>query len=208
MEGPTAGLPFADNREFVLRGMMWADNYWLFCDKRDRLICMVNDIEELLDLDVEPKPESPWWTSTHKHEDMTTRRVGRGRAWELPFREVFDVLGSRCHRDGKGFQGAERTTCKGMGSWWRDEHIYRSKTVSMAAKCKRVQSHEHSTVLKGSINWPWSGAKINKSSCLGSEDTTSHLQASHEAGRNVGGLQNEDMKKLNEKVGGKWACRC
>ena len=46
---------------------MWADNYWLFCDGRERLICMVNDIiEELLDLDLEPKPASLWWTGTHK----------------------------------------------------------------------------------------------------------------------------------------------
>ena len=50
---------------------MWADNYWLFSDNREELICMVNDIiEELLDLDMEPKPESLWWTCTHKHEDM------------------------------------------------------------------------------------------------------------------------------------------
>ena len=53
-------------------------------------------IEELLDLDMEPKPESLWWTSTHKHEDMKTFRVGtRGVALELPLREVFEVLGYR-----------------------------------------------------------------------------------------------------------------
>ena len=65
---------------------------------------MVNGIiEELMDLDLEPKPESLLWTSTHKHEDTTTLRVGsRGRAWELPFREVvFELLGYRYHRDSK-----------------------------------------------------------------------------------------------------------
>ena len=36
--------------------MMWADNCWLFCDHDERLVCMVNDIiNELLDLDMEPK---------------------------------------------------------------------------------------------------------------------------------------------------------
>ena len=88
-------LPFGgqQNNEDVVRGMMWADNHWLFCDNREKLMCMVNDIiEELLDLDMEPKPESPWWTSTHKHEDMTTLRVGsRGKTWDLPSREVFEV---------------------------------------------------------------------------------------------------------------------
>ena len=68
-------LPFGGqhDNEYVLRGMRWADNYWLFSDNREILICMVNDIiEELLDLHMEPKPESLWWTSTHKHEDMRT----------------------------------------------------------------------------------------------------------------------------------------
>ena len=54
-------LPWGGQQDnnFVLRGMMWADNYWLFCDNRDGLMCMVNDsIEELLDLDMAPKPES------------------------------------------------------------------------------------------------------------------------------------------------------
>ena len=68
------GLPFAGqhDNEYVLRGMMWADNCRLFCDNREMLICMVNDIEELLDLDMEPNPESLWRTSTHKQEAMKT----------------------------------------------------------------------------------------------------------------------------------------
>ena len=52
------GLSFGGqyDNENTLRGMMWADNYWLFSDNREKLICMVNDlIEELLDLDMEPK---------------------------------------------------------------------------------------------------------------------------------------------------------
>ena len=93
----------------------------------------MNDIiEELLDLDMEPKPESMWWTSTHKHEDMKTFRVGsRGGVWDLPLCGNFDVLGYRFHRHGKGFQGAERTMCKALRSWWRDTYIYHSKTVPM-----------------------------------------------------------------------------
>ena len=32
-------LPFGGekNDEYVLRCMMWADNYWLFCDTKERL---------------------------------------------------------------------------------------------------------------------------------------------------------------------------
>ena len=44
------GLSFGrqyDN-EYTLRGMMWADNNWLFGDNREKLICKVNDIIEEL----------------------------------------------------------------------------------------------------------------------------------------------------------------
>ena len=50
------GLPFGGqhDNEYVLRGMMWADNCWLFCDN-ERLTCTVNEIiEELVDLDMGP----------------------------------------------------------------------------------------------------------------------------------------------------------
>ena len=104
---PKAGdYPSEHDNECTLRGMMWADNFWLFSDSREKLICMMNDIiEELLDLNMEPKPESLWWTSTNKHEDMRTLRVeGRDKMWHLPVCEVFDVFRYRFHRDGKGFR--------------------------------------------------------------------------------------------------------
>ena len=71
---------------------------------------MVNDIiEELLDLDMEPKPKSLWWTSTHKDEDGYNAEGGeQGHIGDLPFMVVFDVMGYRFHRDGKGAQGAEK----------------------------------------------------------------------------------------------------
>ena len=74
------GLCFGGQHDGVcaLRGMMWADNYWLFGGSREEWICMVNDIiGELLDLDMEPKPESLWWRSTYKNEDMRTFACGR-----------------------------------------------------------------------------------------------------------------------------------
>ena len=48
--------------KYTLRRMMWADNYWIFGDNREKLIFMVNIIEELLDLDMEAKTESQWLT--------------------------------------------------------------------------------------------------------------------------------------------------
>ena len=82
------GLSFGGqhDNEYTLRGVMWADNYWLFSDSTEKFICMVNDIiEELLDLDMEPKPESVWWTSTCKNEGTRSLRAGvRDRVWDFP----------------------------------------------------------------------------------------------------------------------------
>ena len=82
---------------------------------------MVNDtIAELLDLQMEPKPESLWQTGTHQADETKTLSVeNRGRAWDLPFKDVFEVLGYRLHRDGNGYEGADRTLCKGFASWWQ-----------------------------------------------------------------------------------------
>ena len=35
---------------------------------------------------------------------------------------------------------------------------------------------------------------------MGSEDVASHLQASHEGGRNMGGLQEQDCTAVTEKL--------
>ena len=46
---------------------------------------MVNEvIEELLNLDMEPKPESVWWTSSFQEEDKFTLQVGGGgKDWDF-----------------------------------------------------------------------------------------------------------------------------
>ena len=50
---------------------------------------------------MEPKLESLWWTSSYEEEDKLTLKVGRGgKDWDLPFREVFEVLGYLFQRDG------------------------------------------------------------------------------------------------------------
>ena len=51
-------------------GVRCSDNYWIFSDDREKLTWMVNDIiGEVMDLDMEPKSESLWWTSAHKAEE-------------------------------------------------------------------------------------------------------------------------------------------
>ena len=80
---------------------------------------------------------------------------GGGKDWELPFREVVEVLRYHFQRDGKGTQGVEMTLRKGMGSWLRDVNLYGSKSVSLTTKCQRVISQVFSAALNSSANWTW-----------------------------------------------------
>ena len=116
---------------------------------------MVRDIiEELLDLDSEPKAESLQCSSIHQAEEKETMKVeNRGLTWDLAFKDVFEVLGYRFHRDGRESQGAGRTSCNGMASRWRDACIYRTKIAPMKKKCRRVFSHVCATALDGSVIW-------------------------------------------------------
>ena len=121
-------------------------------------------IDELMDLDLEPKQEPLWWKSTYKAEETPTLEVGsRRKRWEMPFDEVLDLSGYRFRRNGKGVQGTERTLKKGVGSWWRDSHTYRARGVSLRTRRERVVSHVFSTGLNGSENWPWSVDKSDES---------------------------------------------
>ena len=53
--------------EYLLSGVMSADNYWLLSDDKEKLTWTVNDIiEDLLNLDMEPKQESLWCLSAEK----------------------------------------------------------------------------------------------------------------------------------------------
>ena len=51
-------------------------------------------IEEAEKRDLEPKPASLWWTSTHADERMDDMKIGT-RTWlhELPFENKFKILG-------------------------------------------------------------------------------------------------------------------
>ena len=87
---------------------------------------------------MEHKPESLWWTCSYEEEVQPTLKVaGREKEWNLLFRDIFVVLGYCFNRDGKGTQGVDMTLRKGMGSWWRDVSIYRSRSVQLKTKCQR-----------------------------------------------------------------------
>ena len=57
-------------------------------------------------------------------------KVGRCRSWRC-----LTCWGYRFRRNGQGIQGTQRTLKKKMGSWWRNAHIYRAKSVPLRTKC-------------------------------------------------------------------------
>ena len=115
--------------------MMWADKCWLFCDHKEGLVAMVDDIiEELLDLDMEPKPESLWFMSTHQVEYTSTLKVVyRGLAWDLP-----------------------KKTCLKS---WNTVYIAMGWCLRVQNPCERnvgeYSATSESTALEGCVNWPW-----------------------------------------------------
>ena len=111
-----------------------------------------------------------------RHDAVDDGFMGLVSCVSTSFVKSLMYLDTVFHRDGKGFQGAECTMCKAL----RTPTVQRQ--LSMTAKCKRVHSHVHSTVLNGSINWPWSG----QGACVGRPDYAPRLQTSHEAGTKLG----------------------
>ena len=150
---------------------MWADNWWLFCDNKERLVCTVNDFfEALLDLNMEPKPES-LWSNTFQDEYGATLMVGNRRhTWDLPFMEVFGVLGYRFLRDGKGLQELiER--CDGMSESSRPRLQH-----CLERLCQLAVAGHH----------------VGQGARTGGENSTSHLSSQDVCRRKLGRLQADD----------------
>ena len=140
------------------------------------------------------------WTSTYKAEDGVTLEVGsRGKSWEMPCVEGFDLLLYRFRRNGKGIHGTERTLKKGMGGgWWRDARIYRAQSVSMKAKCESVVSHVFSTALNRSVNWLWIGERVMRVKRWESKILRLTHRPRMKAGE--GGLQEKDFQGDDNNV--------
>ena len=70
-------------------------------------------MKKMTDLGVEPKPETLWWTSTHKAEDGVTWKVGsRGISWEMPAWEGHSGDRENAEeRDGKLVEGCAHLSC-------------------------------------------------------------------------------------------------
>ena len=116
-------------------------------------------------------------------------------AWYLSFKDVFEVLGYRFDRDGKGVQGADRTL-SGMASWWRDRYIYQPKCATTPMECRRALSHVCTTALKGSVNWPESVFTLDEVRAWGAKFLRLAFRSKMHAGESLDWLQSEKSLSL------------
>ena len=52
------------------------------------------------------------------------------KGWDLPFKEVFEILGTVFIVMGNDTQGVAKTLREAMGSWWNNAFVYRLKIFS------------------------------------------------------------------------------
>ena len=156
---------------------------------------VIDIIDVLMDLEMEPKPESLWWTSAYPAEDGMTLDVRRRkRSWEMPFVEISDTLGNRFRRNGRVFNGQVVHKRKGWGVGG-GMHTSIRRTVPMRTECERVVSQVFSTGLNGSVNWPWSvGSGQQGSKNMINRDREDDLQTEDEGWRGMGGRQDKTFK--------------
>ena len=141
------------NDKYGLRGVIWAENNLMINDNGE--MCIVNEIiEELLELDMDPRPGDGGIPRREKlHEKGCPKTL---------LSSCLCVLVHKSDSSLKGFKSVERTIFQDMESLCLYERIFRSRTVPMTTKCRRVHSHVNSTPFNDSIEWPWSCAMINK----------------------------------------------
>ena len=63
---------------------LWAVNFWIMSHSKEHLEQMLKDlIEEAVKVDLEPKPASLWWTSTHACEVKENMILGTSKGcWD------------------------------------------------------------------------------------------------------------------------------
>ena len=80
----------------------------------------------------------------------------------------------------------QKTLRKGMGSWWRDGYMCRSKSVLMKTK---TVSHVFSTTLNGSVKLALECCYADKCAPAGDEDPAFDIQAWNEKWGRLGWVQ-------------------
>ena len=110
---------------------------------------------------------------------------------------MFDVLGYRFHRDGKGFQGTERLMCKVMGGCGGTgtsivQRVYPCKqnvgesSVTSTARCPKRQA----------VEWCHAGPGAR----MGSQIPTSYLSFSEVHTRKLGEFQEKDCPLIAHQM--------
>ena len=91
-----------------------------------------------------------------EEEDKFTFQVGGGgKGWDLPFREVFEVLGTVFNVTGKAHKGSKRHCPEGWAAGGVTLVFIVLKAFSLKTKCQRVINYVFSFVLNSCSNWTW-----------------------------------------------------
>ena len=127
----------------------WPDNFWIMSHSQAHQEQKLKDlIEEAERWDLDPKPASLWWTSSHadeKMDDMTTRT--RTRLHKLPFEKKFKTLGYTFNQTRRTQDSFEERMQSANKAWWRDVKMYRSEYVPWRITCRRSVEHVNSVFL-------------------------------------------------------------
>ena len=107
-------------------------------------------------------------------EDRATLEVGKeGLMWDLPHNEVFEVLGSRYHRDGEGVPRRVANVLQRHGQLVEEEIC---PPPNERATENKVSKRTHSTA----------ALTCRGASSLGEQNSTSHLSSQDARGRELG----------------------
>ena len=107
--------------------------------------------------------------------------------------EVFDFLGYRFRRDGKGSQGTEKTLRIGTESWWRHGYTYPLKSVHLETKCHRLVNHDFSAAVVDSVSSLWSVATLTKGAPVGDANIASQFQTKNKRRKKLDRIREEDI---------------
>ena len=103
--------------------------------KQDGLAKDIRELaQEIVRNGTESKQESFWWTRTWNGGPMVR---GVGRLWIFPSVKKFDLLGDRYKRGGNCEAGTKLALKKGMGSWFKEAQLDRSKPSVRSGHVKR-----------------------------------------------------------------------
>ena len=101
--------------------------------------CYKTFIEETVEVDLELKPASLWWTITFASEEKDDMIPSTSKGcYKFSFEDEFRILGCVMNRQGKTCDAVEERMQSANKAFWEDIMIYKSEDVPWRVKCQRL----------------------------------------------------------------------